>query len=52
VHGQQLYAAKGQRTLRNWGDGIYNGGGSQLVLNATQTSDGYAATFDIPLNNG
>jgi hypothetical protein len=47
VHAQQPYAAKGQRDLRNSGDGIYNQGGSQLVLNVTQTSDGYAATFDI-----
>jgi protocatechuate 3,4-dioxygenase beta subunit len=52
VHAQEPYAAKGQRTLRNSGDGIYNQGGSQLVLNVTQTSDGYAATFDIALDNG
>jgi protocatechuate 3,4-dioxygenase beta subunit len=52
VHAQQPYAAKGQRTLRNSGDGIYNQGGSQLVLNVTQASDGYAGTFDIALNNG
>jgi protocatechuate 3,4-dioxygenase beta subunit len=51
VHAQEPYAAKGQRTLRNSGDGIYNEGGSQLVLNVTQTSDGYAATFTIALDN-
>jgi len=52
VHAQQPYASKGQRDLRNSGDGIYNQGGSQLVLNVTQTADGYAAIFDIALENG
>jgi protocatechuate 3,4-dioxygenase beta subunit len=51
VHAQQPYAAKGQRDLRNSGDGIYNQGGSQLVLNVTQASEGYAATFDIAVDN-
>jgi protocatechuate 3,4-dioxygenase beta subunit len=50
VHAQQPYAAKGQRDLRNSGDGIYNQGGSQLVLNVTQSSEGYAATFGIALD--
>jgi protocatechuate 3,4-dioxygenase beta subunit len=49
VHAQQPYASKGQRDLRNSGDGIYSQGGSQLVLNVTQTADGYAAIFDIAL---
>lgn len=52
VHAQQPYAAKGQRTLRNSGDGIYNQGGSQLVLQVTQTSGGYAGILDIALENG
>jgi protocatechuate 3,4-dioxygenase beta subunit len=51
VHAQQPYAAKGQRNLRNSGDGIYHQGGSQLVLKATPTSDGYTATFDIALDS-
>ncbi|MGH7525084.1 MAG: intradiol ring-cleavage dioxygenase [Gemmatimonadales bacterium] len=51
VHAVQPYAAKGQRTLRNSGDGIYNQGGSQLLPTATQTSEGYAATFAIALEN-
>jgi len=51
VHAQAPYSAKGQRTLRNSGDGIYNSGGAQLVLDVTQASDGYAATFDIALEN-
>ena len=50
VHATGPYASKGQRTLRNSGDGIYNGGGSQLVLDVTGTADGYAATFNIALD--
>ena len=49
VHAQLPYSAKGQRTLRNAGDGIYNQGGSQMVLNVTQDTQGYAATFDLAL---
>jgi protocatechuate 3,4-dioxygenase beta subunit len=49
VYTQAPYVSKGTRTLRNSGDGIYNQGGSQLVLDVTQTSSGYAATFDIAL---
>jgi protocatechuate 3,4-dioxygenase beta subunit len=47
IHAQQPYAAKGQRTLRNAGDGIYRSGGSQLLLSAEQTSARYAAEFRI-----
>ena len=47
VYAQAPYARKGQRTLRNNGDSIYNQGGSQLLLAPTKTADGYAATFDI-----
>lgn len=43
------YSEKGQRTLRNAGDGIYASGGSQLTLDPTQVDDGYAASFDIAL---
>ena len=50
VHATEPYASKGQRTLRNSGDGIYNSGGSQLVLDVTGTADGYAATFNIALD--
>jgi hypothetical protein len=42
-------STKGERSLRNAGDGIYNQGGSQLVLDVSQTTGGYAATFDIAL---
>jgi protocatechuate 3,4-dioxygenase beta subunit len=50
IHANQPYALKGQRTLRNAGDGIYHGGGDQLLLNLTgDTGGGYASTFDIGL---
>jgi protocatechuate 3,4-dioxygenase beta subunit len=49
VHAQEPYASKGQRTLRNDGDGIYRGGGDQLMLQLAQADQGYAATFDIGL---
>jgi protocatechuate 3,4-dioxygenase beta subunit len=51
IHAQQPYASKGQRDLRNAQDGIYHQGGSQLVLRVSQTDQGYAATFDIALDN-
>ncbi len=49
VHAQAPYASKGQRTLRNDGDGIFQSGGDQLILQLTQDGEGYAATFDIGL---
>jgi protocatechuate 3,4-dioxygenase beta subunit len=49
VLAQSPYASKGTRDTRNADDGIYQQGGSQLVLNVTQTSQGYAATFEIAL---
>jgi protocatechuate 3,4-dioxygenase beta subunit len=53
VHAAEPYAAKGQRDTRNANDGIYNQGGSQLVLDvAADGSGGYAATFDIALEDG
>ena len=49
VHAQAPYSQKGQRTLRNAGDGIYRGGGDKLLLDVARSGDGYAATFDIGL---
>src|SRR5262245_33860851 len=50
VHAQQPYAARGPRTVRNDGDGIYHGGGSELLLTlAHDGSGGYTTTFDIGL---
>lgn len=51
VHAQQPYAAKGRRTLRNAGDGIFNQGGSQLVLTVNQDNRGYNAAFNIALQS-
>jgi protocatechuate 3,4-dioxygenase beta subunit len=49
VFTQSPYNTKGIRNTRNSQDGIYNGGGSQLVLNLTGDAQGYSATFDIAL---
>lgn len=43
------YAARGPRSTRNNGDGIFRRSGSQLVLAATPKEDGYAADFRIGL---
>jgi protocatechuate 3,4-dioxygenase beta subunit len=44
------YAAAGARTVRNANDGIYQQGGSQLLLAATADgAGGYESTFDIGL---
>ena len=50
VQSQGPYAEKGQRDLRNSQDGIFRGGGDELLLNLTQNGQGYAATFDIALD--
>ncbi|MCL5996535.1 MAG: intradiol ring-cleavage dioxygenase [Chloroflexi bacterium] len=49
VHAQAPYASKGQRTIRNAGDGIFRNGGNQLLLSPTVAGQGYAATFDVGL---
>ena len=47
VQSQQPYAAKGTRDTRNSQDNIYQGGGSQLLLNVSESGGIYSATFDI-----
>jgi protocatechuate 3,4-dioxygenase beta subunit len=49
VHAMEPYSEKGQRTLRNAGDGIYAGGGSELTLDVTEDDNGLAAAFEIAL---
>jgi protocatechuate 3,4-dioxygenase beta subunit len=49
VYTQAPYNTRGQRTLKNDGDGIYRQGGSQLLLAPAKTAEGYSATFDIGL---
>jgi protocatechuate 3,4-dioxygenase beta subunit len=50
VQSQGPYAEKGQRDLRNSEDGIFRGGGDELLLDLTENGEGYAATFDIALD--
>jgi protocatechuate 3,4-dioxygenase beta subunit len=52
VYTQPPYAARGPNTMRNAQDGIYQGGGDQLLLQPAQDADGYAAAFDIGLQMG
>ncbi len=49
VHVHQLYASKGERTLKNDGDGIFRDGGRQLMLSLVESGQGYAAMFDVGL---
>lgn len=49
VYTQSPYNTKGTRDTRNSRDGIYNGGGSQLILDLTQDGSGYTGTFNIAL---
>jgi protocatechuate 3,4-dioxygenase beta subunit len=49
VHAQQPYAARGERRVRNAGDGIFRNGGDQLMLAPTTAGTGYAATFHVAL---
>lgn len=51
VHAQKPYTSKGQRTVKNDQDGIFQNGGNQLMLSLAEASLGYAATFDIGLQN-
>jgi protocatechuate 3,4-dioxygenase beta subunit len=50
VQSQGPYAEKGQRDLRNSEDGIFRGGGDELLLDLTENRQGYTATFDIALD--
>jgi protocatechuate 3,4-dioxygenase beta subunit len=47
VHAQQPY--RNGRTVRNDRDGIFQDGGTQLLLAPEKTGQGYAATFSIGL---
>jgi protocatechuate 3,4-dioxygenase beta subunit len=50
VYAAPPYAQKGQRTVRNDGDGIYATGGDQLLLDCSgDANSGYSATFPIGL---
>ncbi len=49
VFAEEPYASKGERTVRNADDRIFQQGGSQLLLEVSPSVAGYAATFDIGL---
>ena len=49
VYLQEPYNQRGERNTRNERDGIYGNGGSQLLLNVTQSASGYSAVFHIGL---
>jgi protocatechuate 3,4-dioxygenase beta subunit len=49
VYAQAPYAAKGLPTMSNADDGIFQGGGDQLLLDVKTVDTGYQTTFDIGL---
>lgn len=50
VYTREPYASKGaQGFMRNNQDGIYQQSGGQTLLDAKQSGDGYAGTFDVGL---
>jgi len=49
VHAQAPYVTPGRSRLRNAGDGIYRGAGTQLTLAVTPAAPGYTASFDLAL---
>jgi protocatechuate 3,4-dioxygenase beta subunit len=53
VYGKAPYAGRGKRTVSNITDRIYNAdGGRQSMLTVTRAKDGYAAAFDVALDQG
>ncbi len=49
VLAQAPYSARQGQRLKNSGDGIYQQGGKQLLLNLVKEGNGYAATFNVGL---
>jgi len=47
VHAQSPYNSKGRRSTTNSGDGIYLGGGSQLLFPLAAAGNGYSGTFNV-----
>lgn len=47
VHAQAPYTSKGRRDTTNSSDGIYRGGGSQVLLPLSASGGGYAGNFSI-----
>ncbi|MBW4664983.1 MAG: intradiol ring-cleavage dioxygenase [Chroococcus sp. CMT-3BRIN-NPC107] len=49
VYKQMPYTSKGKRNQTNEQDGIFQGGGDNLMLSVTENQQGVAATFNIGL---
>ncbi|MBX3326833.1 MAG: intradiol ring-cleavage dioxygenase [Nitrospira sp.] len=49
VHEALPYSPNGRRRVRNHHDFIFRDGGDRLLLEPSETNDGYAATFSIAL---
>jgi len=47
VHAQAPYSTKGRRNTTNATDGIYQGGGSQVLFPLTTAGSGYEGTFNV-----
>jgi protocatechuate 3,4-dioxygenase beta subunit len=50
VQAQSPYSSKGQRTMRNSADNIYQQGGSQMLLKPVKEGDAYIASIAIGVN--
>ena len=50
VHSRAPYAQKGRRDTPNSRDSLFRSGGDQLLLNASPSGQGYAATFAIGMD--
>jgi protocatechuate 3,4-dioxygenase beta subunit len=50
VYAQNVYATRQKRTVRNDGDGIYQGGGPELTLRLKKDKDSYVGKFDLGLD--
>jgi protocatechuate 3,4-dioxygenase beta subunit len=49
VFAREPYAARGARRTRNPNDGIFRGGGAQLLLPLERRGEGYAGVFEVAL---
>lgn len=49
VHTKLPYSSSGHRRVRNHDDFIFRDGGDRLILEPSETNDGYTATFPIAL---
>ncbi len=47
VFAREPYAKRGRRAVRNERDGLFRGGGRQLVMPVVERGDGYAGRFNV-----